>query len=170
MNPSIELRIRTMQRAITEVILPAVDPNNSLAQEQTRLLLGHLQALALQQAYSASVQALARHDAEELAGALQHAVAGGPATRKAAEQLRHAVAQPESALGHALEQFLLASADDGAAAFIDASHKLVLTYSREQALRGRAWFKAMGFDSVPASLPEIPQLLDKWTESNATLS
>ena len=37
MNPSIELRIKTMIRALTEVIIPAVDPNNSLAQEQARL-------------------------------------------------------------------------------------------------------------------------------------
>ena len=45
MNPSIELRIKTMVRALTEIIIPAIDRDNSLAQEQAGLLIGHLHVL-----------------------------------------------------------------------------------------------------------------------------
>ena len=53
MNPSIELRLRTMIRAVTEVILPAVNPHDSLAQEQAQLLIGHLHALLQHHAHEA---------------------------------------------------------------------------------------------------------------------
>lgn len=49
MIPSTELRLQTMMRAMTESILPALDPKDSLAQEQAGLMMGHINAL-LQQA------------------------------------------------------------------------------------------------------------------------
>jgi hypothetical protein len=168
MNPSIELRLKTMMRAVTEVILPAVDPNNSLAQEQTRLLLGHLHALLLQHAHAAELGALTRADAEALARQLLAQAAGGARTLAAADRLRTALASDESsALNHAVEDLLIASGEDGDPMFVANSTRLVLNYSRAQALHGRAWFKAMGFDSTPGSLPDVPTLIAGWSASSA---
>lgn len=165
MNPSIELRLRSMIRAITETILPAVDPGNSLAQEQTRLLLGHLHALLLQHAHAGEIAQLVKRDAERLANDLLREVRGGPQTMGAALHLRAALAGTGS-IAHAVEQLLVASGVDGDPVFVDFSERTVLDYSRSQASRGRAWFKAMGFDSAPDTLPDIPALLATWTRGS----
>lgn len=41
-----EIQIKVILKALTDVILPAVDPDNKLAQEQTRLAIGTLQLVA----------------------------------------------------------------------------------------------------------------------------
>lgn len=41
-----EIQIKVILKALTDVILPAVDPANKLAQEQTRLAIGTLQLVA----------------------------------------------------------------------------------------------------------------------------
>jgi len=43
-RPDIQLKV--VLKALTDVILPAVDPDNKLAQEQTRLAIGTLQLVA----------------------------------------------------------------------------------------------------------------------------
>ena len=48
MVPTITARLRTMMKAMQEVVLPAVDPHHSIAQEQAKLVLGSLN-LILQQ-------------------------------------------------------------------------------------------------------------------------
>ena len=50
MNPSIDLRIRSMLRALQETVIPALDPSDALAREQAGLLVGHLHALSIQHA------------------------------------------------------------------------------------------------------------------------
>lgn len=166
MNPSIELRLKSMIRAITEMVLPAVDPGNSLAQEQTRLLLGHLHALLLQHAHAGEIDRLVKRDAEHLANDLLREVRGGPQTRGAALYLRAALAGTGT-ISHAIEQLIIASGVDGDPAFVDFSERKVLEYSKAQAIRGRAWFKAMGFDSAPDTLPDIPALLATWTRGSS---
>lgn len=41
-----DIQIQTILKALVDVILPAVDPENKLAQEQTRLAIGTLQLVA----------------------------------------------------------------------------------------------------------------------------
>ena len=160
MNPSIDLRLRSMMRAITEVIMPAVDPHNSLAQEQIRLLLGHLHALSLQVAHAPGLAAIELNELQQLARELLAHAAGGPATQCAAARVTALRGGSDhAALAHAVEALLIASGEDGDAEFKHDSETRVLAFSRAQALRGRAWFKAMGFDTSPGSLPDIPTLL-----------
>ena len=44
LRPSLQVKI--VLKALTDVVLPAVDPNNKLAQEQARLCIGTLQIMA----------------------------------------------------------------------------------------------------------------------------
>lgn len=52
MKPSMELRIKTMIKAVREVVLPAIDGNNSSAIEQAKLVVGSLDLLSDQISYA----------------------------------------------------------------------------------------------------------------------
>lgn len=166
MNPSIELRLRTMIRALTEVIVPAVDAQDSLAREQAQLLLGHLHALLQQHRHEADIDRVERRTLDKLAHDLAEASAGGEATARATTRLR---AQPPDTatadIAHAVEALLIASGEDGSESFQRTSAALVLKHARESAVRGRAWFKPMGFDPVPDTLPAIATLLEQPEET-----
>jgi hypothetical protein len=74
------LQIQSMIKAMMDVVLPAVDPSNKLALEQSRLVIGMLSLMAQQ------LPLQFRFDCDELsrllklAAALQHAARGGPQT------------------------------------------------------------------------------------------
>jgi len=160
MNPSVDLRIHSMMRALTEVVLPAVDPDNSLAQEQVRLLLGHLHALTLHYRDEARLDEQSLIALETLAHELLAQCAGGAGTLAAAKAVQVAlVASDTRELSRAIESLMIASGVDGEPAFQAASAALVMTHARSETWRGRTWFKAMGFDAAPDSLPTIDQLL-----------
>lgn len=54
------LQVQTVIKAMTDVVLPAVDPNNKLAQEQARLVIGMLHLVAQRQPL------MYRYDRDEL--------------------------------------------------------------------------------------------------------
>lgn len=159
MMPSIELRLRTLMRALSEVILPAIDPSNSLAQEQARLLLGHLHAIALQLDHEATLNAHDDEATRQLAYALLASADGGDQTRAAQAALALAVNGDRHGLLEAIDAFVLAGGVDGSPTCKAASMRLVLDDARAAAWRGRAWFRAMGYEPDPAALPDIPTLL-----------
>jgi len=144
MIPSTELRLQTMMRAMTESILPALDPKDSLAQEQAGLMMGHINALLQQAGQEPSLDSRELQAMEELARFLLSVAAGGPETEAAKTRLSKALEQPVfGELSLAVER-LLASAD-ATAAFKSAAWEPVLKYSKEAAARGQEWFKPMGF-------------------------
>lgn len=157
--PSIDLRLRSLMRAVSEVILPAIDPANSLAQEQARLLLGHLHAISLQLGHEDELAAQDDETARQLAYALLASADGGTHTRAAQAALALAVNGGRHGLLEAIDAFVLASGVDGSEACRASSLRIVLDDAHAAARHGRAWFRAMGFDPDPASLPDIPTLL-----------
>ncbi len=159
MIPPIELRLRSLMRAVSEVILPAIDPANSLAQEQARLLLGHLHAISLQLGHEAALVEKDDEAARQLAYVLLASAGGGAHTGAAQAALALAVNGERHGLLEAIDAFVLASGVDGSEACRESSLRLVLDAARAAAWRGRAWFRAMGFEPDPAALPDIPTLL-----------
>ena len=159
MNPSIELRIKTMIRALTEVIIPAVDPNNSLAQEQAGLLVGHLNVL-LQHQERERIMFEVEHEALiRLAAALIEASSGGDDTLSATSRLKKLVGNADTdTLSHAIESLVIDAGVDGSDAFKRTCETLVVQHARDETLRARVWFKAMGFDHDPDALPDIDSL------------
>ena len=96
MNPSLDVRFKSMIRALTEVIIPALDPHNSLAQEQARLLIGHLHAALLQMPTANQVTTTEHAALRGLAEALLTTSSGGPLTLAAADQARAALTEDDS--------------------------------------------------------------------------
>ena len=161
-------QIPTLIKALTDVVLPAVDPNNKLAQEQAQLIIGSLhliaQRLPLQYRYD-------RHELErflELARQLEREAVGSPELEAAASALASCVATGSDVL-------LRAGADPGeiesgnlalresiglvvqAAPSHEARRKAiesaVMAHSKELLLRERAWLAMQGWegkDAVPA--------------------
>lgn len=174
MRPAIQ--IQSMMKSLVDVVLPAVDPTNKLAQEQGRLILGMLTLMSKQ------LPPQYRFDCDELvrltafAAELRGLAQRGPDTAAARSELERVHHQAQALLDtarvspEAIEQAVrrLRAATgalvtgvyrDGEAG---AQHKVegaVLAMSREQLLRDRAFVAAQGWEPDPAALPPIEELL-----------
>ena len=162
MIPSAAERIATMVRALTDVVLPAIDPANSLAQEQARLVVGHLMVLA-GHGDEALLDRLELAGECALARALVVVPAGGVASeaaRKALSVALEAAAQSVDdvtaarlTLRAGIERLVRTASEDGGEDLRRATWTLVFDHCRRQAERGRAWFAAAGFDDRPMPSP-----------------
>ena len=144
MIPSTELRLKTMIRSLTESILPALDPNNAIAQEQANLLIGHIHVLLDQGGKEPELQLQTTDKMREFTQGLIDHAEGGRETMRAVEQVKDAMANScYSSLSLAAEQLVMAA--DGSDSFKQYTHSSVLAFSKQQAERGRDWFKVAGF-------------------------
>ncbi len=172
-----EIQIQSILKAMSDVVLPAVDPKNPLAQEQARLVMGMLSVMAGQ------LPRQFRFDCEELGRLLklsqrmQELVPVSHLAPKALKQLdkgsqlgndvlARARAEPSEVLD-AVRTLRAATANFVQEAFAsDLSgletveiQRLVLESSKEQLLRDRAWVIGQGWESEPKSVPPIDELL-----------
>ncbi len=162
-------------KSLSDVVAPAVDPHNKLAQEQIQIAIGLLRMLAQR------LPLEFRFDCDELkrllgfAAGLQRyaddAVTRAPLAELAiaadvgAEILRRAQADPRAVR----DAVLRLRASSGAA--VDVLYRevsppakgevksLVLSHAAEQLLRDRAWVSAQGWEPHPAAVPPIEELL-----------
>ncbi len=163
MTPNPIIRLQSVVQTLEHVIVPAVDPNNSLANEQCGLVLAQLRMLVKHMPYIGEYHALCLSDIMKTAEAAPPA-AGGAATREAAAALGRALtdapgfADTSEAfhhVGHAIDALLRAAAQDGDLDFRRTVEREVLAFSRRQSRRARAWFRDAGFDPAPDDLPEV---------------
>lgn len=166
MTPNPTIRLTSLLQTIEHVIGPAVDPKNSLAQEQCGLVVAQLRMLIQHMPYFGEYHALCYADLAETVSQLP-AHAGGPKSRAAADTLSATACRTTAMddvlaayhlLGRALEQLIRAAADDGEPAYRKAVGVLVLAFSRRQSLRARSWFKDAGFDHAPETLPTLEEM------------
>lgn len=170
-----KLQLQTMIKAMTEVVLPAVGPDNELACEQAQLVLGmlHLLAARLPWQFHYDVDELDR--ALKLSAAILEHGSGGPVTRSALETLEASAARGRSVLAGAqaspedLENAILelrqqtadlltALGTDGERDCRKTLGRAVVDASREQIERERAWFAPQGWDTesdAPAPLETL---------------
>jgi hypothetical protein len=174
MRPAVQ--IKSMVKAMTDVVLPAIDPANKLAQEQGRLVVGLLSLMAQQ------LPLQFRFDCDDLARQLELSVelkkAAGSmpeaqalleemsrAAATAARTLEQARVAPEQ-LEQALRELRAATsqvvrgvyggADEATA---ERVQRLVLAAAKEQLLRDRSWVLMQGWEPDPAAVPKIQELL-----------
>lgn len=171
-------QIKAVIKAMTDVILPAVDPEHKLAQEQARLCIGTLQLVLNRLPLDFAFQ---RDELERflaLARALANAAASQPAAgealaelsqtaEKGADVLQRAQADPaelETAnfdlrekIG-ALVPRLYANAE---LAELEDVSNLLIENAGEQLVRDRAWLIDQGWEANPDALPPIETLICK---------
>jgi hypothetical protein len=152
MNPSIDDRLASILRAMTDIVLPALPADSSLAREQLQLCIGHLSILRdhVDRAEAFEQEALAdvRHLAADLAreaeaggvvaddlAALRQLIAPQPGGRRAERERINqgicALLQSPTMRTHALSPRL---------------KSLVIGHEQVRAAKNRQWFAAMGFD------------------------
>ncbi|MGQ0620679.1 MAG: hypothetical protein ACT4QA_12300 [Panacagrimonas sp.] len=171
-----QVQIQSVIKALSDVVLPALDPQNKLAQEQLRLVMGLLGLMAKQLplqfrfdcdelarliAFSTELQALAKGGGETQAAsaALAESVKAAGLTAERAKagpnQVEHAVRDLRAATGHLITQVF----EDGEASSRERVQKSVLAMSKEQLLRERSWVLTQGWEPDPKAVPAIETLL-----------
>lgn len=170
------LQIHSLIKAMTDVVLPAVDPQNKLAQEQARLIIGMLGLMAKQLPlqfhfdcdelarlveFSRQLQCTASGGAETRASLLAVAASGAHAgallerAKADPQEIEHAVRALRTTTGAAIA----AVYRDGDAACQSRVQAAVLAMSKEQLLRDRSWLLPQGWEPAPESVPTIETLL-----------
>lgn len=156
MTPNVDERIASIVRSLSEVILPHLPPEASLAQEQVHLCIGHLQILRAQ---IDGVPAFEREELEDtlaIARILASQITGGPCTTGAIAQIEAAIAAASGAdvRGErmktliAVENLVRAVSVDGTPEGKAALTRLILQNEAPRTLKDRHWFAPFGFDSL----------------------
>lgn len=171
-----QIQIQSILKALTDVVLPAVDANNKLAQEQTRLIMGTLGLMArqlpLQFRFDCDELALLiefSHELQRLAQGGQETAAANAAlassTDSASSLLVRAQAGPDD-IEKAVRDLRAATGAvvssvyrDGEHAVQDRVQRTVLAVSKEQLLRDRSLLITQGWEPDPKAVPAIETLL-----------
>jgi hypothetical protein len=151
MNPSVEDRLASAVRALEGVILPALPADADLAREQAMLVTGHLQIVLAQLLATPAFEQEEAEDFVSLAQAVAGLSGGGPLTAAAVAAMRQpgptgSPAERTAAAQDAIDELLLALAEDGAPEATAAVRARVLAQGADRADKDRRWFAAMGFD------------------------
>lgn len=167
MQPGIDLRLRTMMKALADVVMPAIDPGNRMAQEQAGIILGSLDMLREQIDYAhwyevvdlrslchlaadlkrvpgldVSIELTAAHEAATPLAARWDVTLSE--LRQASVDLRDAICLTvEAAYGHESQGIR------------NAVQRLVLDHSGDQLGRERAYVAGTKWDGFPDSLQTI---------------
>jgi hypothetical protein len=156
--PSIELRIQNLIKALSQVVLPAIDPGNALAREQAQLVIGHLELIARQWERAPAYEAQAFAALRELADRLVRDAEGGSGTMEAAAALREAPPR-RAEVGDAIDRLIRAASADGSPGFRARLENAVLEHGALHAWRERVWFAGTGLDPDASALPSIDEML-----------
>lgn len=171
-----EFQLQTVIKAMTDVIVPALDASNKLAQEQAQLSIGVLNIVVQR------LHLLYRYDKDELARSLVLAstlaeqTAGLPEASRALHALAGSVEHGADVLDRARadpEELREANVDlrDKVGALLTAVYSatdanglqhvsaMVTAHAKEQLLRERAWLIQQGWEADPSSVPPIESLL-----------
>ena len=170
-----EIQIQAMIKAMVDVVLPAVDPEQKMAQEQARLVIGTLGLIAsrLPVAYRFDRDQLDRYVSlsRELV-ALDQADGGGQTVSKleslaerGADVLQRARAEPSELestvfdLRAEVSSLLQSLHKSSSPEKWNKVNRLILDASKMEIDRERALVVAMGFEPKPGSIPPIESLL-----------
>ena len=172
MQPSFDLRIRTMNKALADVVLPAIDPDNKAAAEQLQLVIGSLNLMQEQIDYAnwyeivdgRSMIAMAEKVAELAGQPLGREVDDAIAVTKdvgtrhnvTLSQIRDANYVLRETLCDAISK-VLSTVDTETARAIS---RAVIDLTEDQTSRERAFVAKTGFDVFPDTLKSIRDSLE----------
>lgn len=166
MTPSIEVRLQSVLHSLRDVIIPAINPSEALAGEQSGLILAQLSMVLRQLPYANRYHRLCRADARITAAAIVQEPAGGPRSRMAVNALAALLPEADEddphagylALASGIAALTAAAAEDAEPGWGKRVDAAVLAFSSRQNRRERVWFKDSGFDPDPSELPDLADL------------
>lgn len=156
MTPTVDERLASIIRSLTEVILPHLPADASLAQEQAQLAVGHLQILRAQFDATPNFERSELEDAKGLANSLVATISGGSITKAAVLALQAEIHQCDGsdvrsqhrACNRAIEAVVKAVSADGAPDTRTALRTIILDHERARVAKDRRWFLPFGFDTM----------------------
>lgn len=167
MEIRVALAIKAILKALDEVVLPAVSPDNKLAQEQGHLIVALLGLIAQRDAmsYEYDVDELRRliglaSDLQSLADdpVLNANIAAAEEVLLNARISPARLIQTSCQLSSVLADQIEVLVNTGTELACTAA-KTVLAASQEQALRERSWLIQQGWESDPGQVPDIEKLI-----------
>jgi hypothetical protein len=154
MTPSIDDRLASVIRALSDLILPSLPPEAGLAIEQAHLSIGQLQIIHAQLNAAPAFEQEEADDACALGVAMLEGASGGQATTAALGALRVAL-QPNGTAREtrvrvhvAIDVLVKAMAADGDPAWRTRATSALIVMQGERAMKDRRWFAPMGFDTL----------------------
>ncbi len=169
MVPTISARLRSMMKAMQEIVIPAVDPQHAIAQEQSKLVLGSLNLILQQLDYAHAFEVVEAREMQslgrELADLIDDVKPSHATTRRArADLAAHAaienpvttlstLQQINQALRATIAELIQLSEDSTDLSLITKVSRRVIDYSESQLVRERSWVAATGFDPPGATVP-----------------
>jgi hypothetical protein len=156
MTPTTDERLASIIRSLTEVILPHLPSDASLAQEQVHLAIGHLQILRSQIDAIPAFEQDELDDAIAIGRALVEGVSGGAATGAASEALNDAVFAADgndtrgqaTAINLAIDALVKAVSSDGEEGARHSLSSIILKHEARRVPKDRKWFLPYGFDTL----------------------
>lgn len=166
MNPDLDLRLQALLKALSEVVLPAIPTEQSLARDQARLVIGHLTVIAAHWKHALNYEL----ESLRLACVLATTLAALEPAHGLGDDLHAALAQAAAVersdydAVSAVHRNLKASIDRVIAAantcapMSPALKTAVLEFSAQQARRERIWHRDAGLDPDADKLPPLASL------------
>ena len=171
-----EIQLATMMRSMKDVVIPAIEPGNQLAQEQAQLIMGMLnlmsRQLPLQYRFDRDeltrlidyTDRLATHSGQN--PSLKNDFQALSQAAESARQLLSGCGTDPAELHRAIKQLreniseLVKSASAvGDDTLMSSIEPVILELSREQLLRDRSLLLDQGWEPEPESIPDIETLL-----------
>jgi len=174
MLASITNRINNLLKSMQYTIIPAINPDDSMAQEQAALLMGHLKVIneqwdkaflfelgTLKGLIAATEKILEKKTTEtgntakaldEVAKTLQEIKGASCKTAMQTSDFVHK-------LGLTIENLLDAGEEDGSEAFRGQLQDIVLDYTENQSMRERIWNQFYNLDPDREKFPTIDEML-----------
>lgn len=156
MTPNVDERIASIVRSLSEVVLPHLPSEASLAQEQVQLCIGHLQILRAQIDQVPTFEREELDDALTVARELAATVAGAEHTAAAVTAINVAVAASDGSdvrgerkrVLQAVDSLVKAVSIDGLPEGKSAVSSMILQHEAARSLKDRQWFAPFGFDTL----------------------
>lgn len=156
MTPSIDERLGSVIRSLSEVILPHLPADAPLAQEQAQLAIGHLQILRAQIDAAPDFEREELDDYLNLARLLTQQSCVREAHPAQVVSIEDAVGNSEGlgvreqrvTVNRAVEALISAAMGASDTACSETVRTLVLDHAAARSLKDRKWFAAFGFDTL----------------------
>jgi hypothetical protein len=156
MTPTVDERLASIVRSLSEVILPHLPSDASLAREQVHLAIGHLQILRSQIDAIPAFEQDELNDAIAIGRAVIGSVSRGAATDEASEALNDALTAADGrdirgqaiAINQAIDALVKATSSDGDEAARHSLSNIILKHEASRVLKDRKWYLPYGFDTL----------------------
>lgn len=155
MTPNTDERLASVIRSLTEVVLPHLPADASLAQEQVHLAIGHLQILRLQIDGIPAFETEELADAKALGAELLTAIAGGFHTTGAIAAMESELEDTGTnartaltAVNRSIERLVQAVSADGDREAKSRLSAIILRHEKGRVEKDRRWFLPYGFDTM----------------------